>query len=61
MRAQPLTIRTESTPPVLVPERLGRREPRAVKRKKNRYPRLVGPRRLFGDRLKREDRRAMFM
>lgn len=40
-----------------VPERIGRREPRAVKRKKNRYPRLVAPRHLFRDRLKRHDRR----
>ena len=40
----------------LVPERPGRREPRAVKRKKNRYPRLVGPRRQFRDHLKRHDR-----
>lgn len=43
----------------LVPERPGRREPRAIKRKKNRYPRLVGPRRKFRDHLKRGDRRKM--
>jgi len=43
----------------LVPERPGRREPRAVKRKKNRYPRLVGPRRKFLDHLKRHDRRKI--
>jgi len=43
----------------LVPERPGRREPRAVKRKKNRYPRLVGPRRKFRDHLKRSDRRKI--
>lgn len=43
----------------LVPERAGRREPRAVKRKKNRYPRLVGPRRKFRDHLKRSDRRKI--
>ncbi len=43
----------------LVPERPGRREPRAVKRKKNRYPRLVGPRRKFRDHLKRADRRKL--
>lgn len=43
----------------LVPERLGRREPRAVKRKKNKYPRLVGLRRTFRDRLKRGDRRKI--
>jgi hypothetical protein len=41
----------------LVPYRPGRREPRAVKRKKNRYPRLVGPRRKFRDHLKRNHRR----
>jgi hypothetical protein len=41
----------------LVPERPGRREPRAVKRKKNRYPRLVGPRHKFRDHPKRHDRR----
>jgi hypothetical protein len=43
----------------LVPERPGRREPRAVKRKKNRYPRLVGPRHKFRDHLKRHDRRKI--
>lgn len=43
----------------LVPERPGRREPRAVKRKKNKYPRLVGPRRKFRDHLKRNDRRKI--
>lgn len=43
----------------LVPDRPGRREPRAVKRKKNRYPRLVGPRRKFRDHLKRNDRRKI--
>ncbi len=43
----------------LVPERLGRREPRAVKRKRNKYPRLAGPRRQFRDRLKRGDRRKI--
>lgn len=42
-----------------VPARPGRREPRAVKRKKNRYPRLVGPRRTFRDHLKRHDRRKI--
>lgn len=41
----------------LVPERPGRREPRAVKRKKNKYPRLVRPRCKFRDRLKRHERR----
>jgi hypothetical protein len=39
-----------------VPERPGRREPRAIKRKKNRYPRLVGPRRKFRDHMKRHTR-----
>ena len=43
----------------LVPERPGRREPRAVKRKKNRYPRLRGPRKQFRDHLKRHDRRKI--
>ncbi len=43
----------------LVPERLGRREPRAVKRKRNKYPRLAGPRCQFRDRLKRGDRRKI--
>jgi hypothetical protein len=40
----------------LVPERPGRREPRALKRKKNRYPRLVGPRKKFRDHPKRHTR-----
>jgi hypothetical protein len=43
----------------LLPDRPGRREPRAVKRKKNRYPRLRGPRRMFRDHLKRHDRRRL--
>jgi hypothetical protein len=42
----------------LVPARPGRREPRAVKRKKNRYPRLVGPRHKFSDHPKRAVRRT---
>lgn len=41
----------------LLPERPGRREPRAVKRKKNKYPRLNAPRRKFRDRPKRNTRR----
>ena len=41
----------------LVPERPGRREPRAVKRKKNKYPRLNAPRRKFRDHPKRSVRR----
>jgi Transposase DDE domain len=41
----------------LVPERPGRREPRAVKRKKNKYPRLDAPRRKFRDHPKRNVRR----
>ena len=41
----------------LVPERLGRREPRAVKRKRNKYPRLNQPRHQFRDRPKRHERR----
>jgi len=43
----------------LVPERPGRREPRAVKRKKTKYPRLNVPRHLFRDRLKRHTRRKL--
>ena len=39
-----------------VPQRPGRREPRAVKRKKNKYPRLRGSRRRFRDRLGRHVR-----
>lgn len=41
----------------LVPHRPGRREPRAVKRKKNKYPRLDCPRRKFKDHPKRYARR----
>jgi hypothetical protein len=43
----------------LVPERPDRREPRAVKRKKNKYPRLNAPRRKFRDQPKRHARRTM--
>jgi len=43
----------------LVPNRPERREPRTVKRKKNKYPRLVGPRRKFQDPPKRDDRRKI--
>lgn len=43
----------------LVPERPGRREPRAVKRRKNKYPRLNAPRHAFRDHLKRHDRRKI--
>jgi hypothetical protein len=41
----------------LLPDRPGRREPRAVKRKKNKYPRLNVPRHKFRDHPKRHDRR----
>ncbi len=41
----------------LVPDRPGRREPRAVKRKKNKYPRLNTPRDQFRDHPKRHARR----
>ena len=41
-----------------VPERPGRREPRAVKGVKNKYPRLSRPRHLFRDRPKRNVRRT---
>lgn len=43
----------------LVPERPGRREPRAVKRQKTKYPRLSAPRHLFRDRPKRNLRRSL--
>ena len=42
----------------LVPERPGRREPRAVKRIKRKYPRLQGPRNQFRDRPKRNVRKS---
>jgi hypothetical protein len=42
-----------------VPPRPGRREPRAVKRKKNTYPRLCVSRRIFRDPPKREVRRKI--
>jgi len=43
----------------LVPDRPERREPRAVKRVKNKYPRLSRPRHLFRDRPKRNVRRTI--
>lgn len=43
----------------LVPERPGRREPRAVKRVKTKYPRLSAPRHQFKDRPKRNLRRTI--
>jgi ribosomal protein L17 len=43
----------------LVPHRPGRREPRAVKRLKNTYPRLSVPRHIFRDPLKRSVRRTI--
>jgi len=42
----------------LVPQRPDRREPRAVKRKKNKYPRLDAPRHKFRDHPKRNVRRT---
>jgi hypothetical protein len=42
----------------LVPERPGRREPRAVKRQKRKYPHLNGPRSTFRDRPKTSVRRT---
>lgn len=42
----------------LVPERPGRREPRAVKRRKHKYPRLNVPRHQFRDHPKRHVRRT---
>ncbi len=41
----------------LVPDRPGRREPRAVKRKSTQYPRLNAPRNQFRDPPKRNERR----
>jgi hypothetical protein len=43
----------------LVPERPGRRQPRAVKRRKRKYPRLYPSRRKFLDRPKRSQRRTI--
>jgi len=43
----------------LVPDRPGRREPRAVKRVKSKYPRLSAPRHQFKDRPKRNVRRTI--
>lgn len=43
----------------LVPERPWRREPRAVKRRRNKYPRLSVARRKFRDRPKRNTRRKL--
>jgi hypothetical protein len=43
----------------LVPLRPGRREPRAIKRKRNKYPRLNVPRHKFRDHAKRHDRRKL--
>jgi hypothetical protein len=42
----------------LVPDRPGRREPRAIKRKKNKYPRLNAPRHKFRDHPKRNVRQT---
>jgi hypothetical protein len=42
-----------------VPERPDRVEPRAVKRVKNKYPRLSAPRHRFSDRPKRNVRRTI--
>jgi hypothetical protein len=50
-------LRTVAADPV--PERPGRREPRAVKRKKNKYPRLSVPRHRFHDRPKTHRRRTL--
>ena len=43
----------------LVPERPGRREPRAIKRLKKKYPHLNKPRHLFQDPPKRNVRRTI--
>ena len=42
-----------------VPHRPDRRSARAIKRKKNRYPRLIGPRHQFRDHAKRHTRRKL--
>jgi Transposase DDE domain len=42
----------------LLPERPGRCEPRAVKRKRHKYPHLLGPRHRFRGRPKRSQRRT---
>jgi hypothetical protein len=42
----------------LVPDRPGRREPRAVKRRHHKYPPLNKPRTIFRDRIKRNERRS---
>ncbi len=42
----------------LVPDRPGRREPRAVKRQHHKYPALVKPREIFRDRIKRNKLRS---
>jgi hypothetical protein len=43
----------------LLPERPGRCEPRAIKRVKNKYPRLSRPRHVLKDRPKRNVRRTI--
>ena len=43
----------------VIPDRPGRREPRALKRIKRKYPRLSRPRHLFQDRLKRTVRKRI--
>jgi hypothetical protein len=59
MRAQLWTELLRTLASDLVPERPGRREPRAVKRRKRKYPHLSGSRRTFLDRPKRSQRRKL--
>ena len=53
------TLLLETLSRDLVPRRPGRREPRAVKRKKTKYPRLNAPRYRFKDYPKRTTRRKI--
>ena len=58
-RSQLWTKLLETLADDLLPERPARREPRAVKRVKNKYPRLSAPRHQFNDRPKRNRRRTI--
>jgi ribosomal protein L17 len=56
-RSQLWTALLDTLAADLLPKRPGRREPRAVKRRKSKYPRLNAPRQLFVDRPKKSKRR----
>jgi hypothetical protein len=56
-RSQLWTALLDTLAADLLPQRPGRREPRAVKRRKSKYPHLNTPRRLFVDRPKKSTRR----